>query len=182
MEKVVSEGAGKLATVKGYRFAGKTGTAEKLQDNGSGYSAGHYVASFVGFGPVEDPQVVILVVLDDPQGNYYGGAIASPVAGEIFGQIMRHLTIYPQGGNELPASNVSQESVTPTMQPSLQVPPGKVAVPNVTGKSMREAGEQLTNLGLSIVPMGTGRTTGQSAAPNTIVNPGTEITVYFEDR
>lgn len=182
MEKVVSEGGGKLAAVKGYRFAGKTGTAEKLRDNGSGYSDGRYIASFVGFGPVEDPQVAILVVLDDPQGIYYGGTIAAPVAGEILGKIMRHLNIHPQGGNEFPASKGGQQSVTPIMQPPVQVPPGHVAVPDVSGKSMREAGEQLTNLGLSIVPMGTGRATGQSVVPNSIVNQGTEITVYFEDK
>jgi stage V sporulation protein D (sporulation-specific penicillin-binding protein) len=184
MEKVVSEGGGKLAAVKGYHFAGKTGTAEKLQDNGSGYSAGRYIASFVGFGPVEDPQVAILVVLDDPQGqgSYYGGTIAAPVAGEILGQVMRHLNIYPQAKNDFPIAKVSQEPVAPNKESSVQIPPGTVAMPNVIGKSIREAGEQLTALGLSIVPIGTGRATEQSIANNTIVNQGTEITVYFDDR
>lgn len=181
MEKVVSEGGGKKASLKGYRFAGKTGTAEKLQDDGSGYSAGRYIASFVGFGPVEDPQVAILVVLDDPQGVYYGGEIAAPIAGEILEKIMRHLNILPQIANELPPP---QETIPVSSVPAanVQAPPGKIVVPNITGKSIREAGEKLTELGLSIVPVGTGVAVRQSIAPNTIVDAGTEITIYFESR
>ncbi len=181
MEKVVGEGGGKKASVKGYRFAGKTGTAEKLQEDGSGYSAGHYVASFVGFGPVEDPQVAILVVLDDPQGVYYGGEIAAPIAGEILEKIMRHLNIYPQIANTLPASKESFKA-TVIPRPKVQAPAGKVVVPDVTGKSIRETGETLTQLGLAIVPVGTGVAARQSIAENTIVEVGTEVTVYFEVR
>jgi stage V sporulation protein D (sporulation-specific penicillin-binding protein) len=181
MEKVVAEGGGKKASVKGYHFAGKTGTAEKLQDDGSGYSAGRYVASFVGFGPVEDPQVAILVVLDDPQGAYYGGEIAAPIGGEILEKIMRHLNIHPQIVNPLPASTESFK-VSSIPQPKVQAPPGKVVVPNVTGKSIREVGETLTQLGLSIVPVGTGVAVRQNIAENTIVETGTEITIYFEVR
>lgn len=182
MEKVVSEGGGKKAAIKGYRFAGKTGTAEKLQDDGSGYSAGRYVASFVGFGPVEDPQVAILVVLDDPQGNYYGGEIAAPIAGEILGKIMNHLAIYPQIANELPEVKEQSPVVNPIISPKIQAPAGKVVVPNVTGKSIREAGDALTQLGLAIVPVGTGVAVRQSIAENTIVASGTEITIQFETR
>lgn len=181
MEKVVSEGGGKKAFVKGYRFAGKTGTAEKLQDNGSGYSAGRYVASFVGFGPVEDPQVAVLVVLDDPQGVYYGGEIAAPIAGEILGQIMRHLAIYPQTTYQVPSSKEPPQAVKDVSK-EIKAPPGKVVVPNVTGKSIREAGDKITQVGLSIVPIGTGVAVRQSIAENTIVDAGTEITIYFEQR
>ncbi len=180
MEKVVSEGGGSKAAVKGYHFAGKTGTAEKLKDSGSGYSAGRYVASFVGFGPVEDPQVVILVVLDDPSGVYYGGQIAAPVAGDILGQIMRHLNIRPQIVNE-PVAPTSKHYTPPLpVGPPLQAPPGKVVVPNVLGMSMREAGEALNKLGLAIVPTGTGKAVRQSIPVNTIVEPSSEIIVYFE--
>jgi stage V sporulation protein D (sporulation-specific penicillin-binding protein) len=181
MEKVVSEGGGKKAFVKGYRFAGKTGTAEKLQDNGSGYSAGRYVASFVGFGPVEDPQVAVLVVLDDPQGVYYGGEIAAPIAGEILGQIMRHLAIYPQITYQVPSPKETPQAVRDVSK-EIKAPPGKVVVPNVTGKSIREASEKITQVGLSVVPIGTGVAARQSIAENTIVDAGTEITIYFEPR
>ena len=181
MEKVVSEGGGKKAFVKGYRFAGKTGTAEKLQDNGSGYSAGRYVASFVGFGPVEDPQVAVLVVLDDPQGVYYGGVIAAPIAGEILGQIMRHLAIYPQITYQVPSPKEPPQPVRDAIK-EIKAPPGKVVVPNITGKSIREASEKITQVGLSVVPVGTGVAVRQSIAENTIVDAGTEITIYFEPR
>ena len=181
MEKVVSEGGGKKAFVKGYRFAGKTGTAEKLQDNGSGYSAGRYVASFVGFGPVEDPQVAVLVVLDDPQGVYYGGEIAAPIAGEILGQIMRHLAIYPQITYQVPSPKETPQAVRDAIK-EIKAPPGKVVVPNITGKSIREASEKITQVGLSVVPVGTGVAVRQSIAENTIVDAGTEITIYFEPR
>lgn len=182
MEKVVSEGGGKKAAVKGYRFAGKTGTAEKLQDDGSGYSAGHYVASFVGFGPLPDPQVAILVVLDDPQGSYYGGEIAAPIAGEILGKIMLHLSIYPQIANQLPEVKEPTQIAKVEPAPKIQAPAGKVVVPNVTGKSIREAGETLNQAGLAIVPVGTGIAVRQSIAENTIVESGTEITIQFEPR
>jgi stage V sporulation protein D (sporulation-specific penicillin-binding protein) len=184
MEKVISEGGGQKAAVKGYRFAGKTGTAEKLNASGSGYSAGRYIASFVGFGPVEDPQVVVLVVLDDPKGVYYGGQIAAPVGGDILGQLMRHLNIRPNIITELlTPTPVPQTSSAPVKQQLLQAtPPGKVVVPNVQGMSMREAAERLNKLGLAIVPTGTGVAIGQSIIENTIVEPGTEIIVNFQGR
>lgn len=183
MEKVISEGGGKKAEVKGYHFAGKTGTAEKLNDSGSGYSAGRYIASFVGFGPVEDSQVVILVVLDDPNGVYYGGQIAAPVAGDILGKIMRYLNIRPQVANESLESKVNaQPIVTSTPQPRVEAPLGKVVVPNILGMSMREAGETLNKLGLAMVPIGTGAAVRQNIPANAIVEPNTEIAVYFEAR
>lgn len=181
MEKVVSEGGGMKAAVKGYHFAGKTGTAEKLKDSGSGYSAGRYIASFVGFGPVEDPEVVILVVLDDPNGVYYGGQIAAPVAGDILGKIMRYLNIRPHIVNEPLAPAAQQSSQAPAVKATAEAPPGKAVVPNVLGMSMREAGETLTKVGLAIVPTGTGKAVWQSTPMNTIVTPGTEVIVYFED-
>ena len=182
MEKEVSEGGGNKAAVKGYHFGGKTGTAEKLKEDGSGYSAGRYVASFVGFGPVEDAQVVILVVLDDPQGIYYGGQIAAPVASEIMAQIMRYLNIPPQIMTTNLIPKVPQPSTTQQAKPSVQAPLGKVVVPNVLGMNMREAAEKLNKLGLAIVPTGTGLAVRQNIPENAIVEPNTEISVNFEVR
>ena len=184
LEKVVSEGGGKKAIVKGYRFAGKTGTAEKLNENGGGYMSGHYIASFVGFGPVEDPQVAALVVIDDPEGIYYGGEIAAPVFGEIMTQVMRYLSIRPQNAPELPAAASPAAQLAPpvAVASTIPVPKGKLLVPAVIGKTMREAGDKLVEAGLSFVPVGSGIAYRQSIPPNTIVDPGTEITVYFESR
>ncbi|MDR7868032.1 MAG: penicillin-binding transpeptidase domain-containing protein [Sporomusaceae bacterium] len=188
MEKVISEGGGRRAAVKGYRFAGKTGTAERLKESGGGYEAGRYIASFVGFGPTEDPQVAALVVIDDPVGAYYGGEIAAPVFGEIMNQVMRYLTIRPHNAAELasvPAARPSPPALAPAKQavaPAVKPGPGKVATPNVLGRSMRDAGDLLAGAGLVFVPVGSGVAVRQTVPPNTIVNPGAEVTVYFEPR
>ncbi len=186
LEKVISEGGGKRAAVRGYRFAGKTGTAERLKESGGGYEAGRYIASFVGFGPVEDPQVAALVVIDDPVGDYYGGEIAAPVFGEIMNQVMRYLTIRPQNAAEFTvipapahaAANTGQKPAAPAAKPG----PGKVAVPSVLGRSIRDAGDIITGAGLVFVPSGSGVAVRQSVPPNGIVNLGAEVTVYFESR
>lgn len=184
LEKVVSEGGGKLAAVKGYRFAGKTGTAEKLNADGRGYSEGHYIASFAGFGPVEDPQVAALIVLDDPSGMYYGGTIAAPVFSDIMSQVMRVLNIRPDDNSYvLPPPKPGAEQPVPVQAKPVaptEVPPGHVLVPPLTGCSIREAGEALQSLGLAYVPIGTGVAVKQSIAPFTPVKPGAEIIVYFE--
>lgn len=93
MEKEVSEGGGMNARVPGYHMGGKTGTAQKLDAVRGGYLENEYIASFCGFGPIEDPQAICLVVLDNPRGVYYGGLVAAPVFRETMGQIMRYLEI-----------------------------------------------------------------------------------------
>ncbi len=88
LEKVVSEGGGKNAKIAGYSIGGKTATSQTLPR-----SANRYISSFLGFAPVENPQVLVLVVINDPQGVYYGGTIAAPVAKEIFEDIFPYLGI-----------------------------------------------------------------------------------------
>ena len=95
MEKVVEEGTGKNAQIPGYRIAGKTGTAQKPKENGRGYEAGRYIASFIGFAPVEDPQVLVLVVIDEPQDVIWGGVVAAPVFKNITEFSLHHLKIKP---------------------------------------------------------------------------------------
>jgi stage V sporulation protein D (sporulation-specific penicillin-binding protein) len=87
LEGVVSDGSGKKAAIEGYRIGGKTGTAQKYE-NGR-IAAGKYVASFVGFMPADDPQYLVLVIVDEPQGAYYGSTVAAPVAKEIFEDIIK---------------------------------------------------------------------------------------------
>jgi len=180
MEKEIIEGGGNKAQVAGYRFAGKTGTAQKLNDSGTGYAPGQYIASFVGFGPVEDPQIVALVVIDDPQaGSIYGGQIAAPVFHDIMSRVMPYLGIRPEGGSVL-APVVTPPAVH-RLAPVTNSQ-GKVMVPDVTGQTMRAAGEELTAAGLTFVPVGTGLAVEQSIPANTVVDPSTEITVYFKTK
>ena len=162
LEQVVATGGGRKASVKGYRIAGKTGTAQKINEYGTGYTEGLYIASFCGFGPVENPKVTLLVVIDEPSGgNFYGGQIAAPVAGRIFSQIFRYMRIEPSGemygydDDELSDDfGAGDSSGSPTVQPVV-VPESKpkpepapveqnvdeynAVVPNFYRKSIREA-------------------------------------------
>ncbi|MCB6607619.1 penicillin-binding transpeptidase domain-containing protein [[Clostridium] symbiosum] len=88
LEQVVSEGSGKNAKIEGYRIGGKTATSEKLPR-----SLKKYISSFVGFAPADDPQVIALITIDEPEGVYYGGTIAAPVVGSIFENILPYLGI-----------------------------------------------------------------------------------------
>ena len=91
LESVVSEGSGKNAYVEGYRIGGKTATSQTLPR-----SANKYISSFVGFAPADDPEILGMCVIYDPQGIYYGGTIAAPVIGNIFENILPYLGIEKQ--------------------------------------------------------------------------------------
>ena len=93
LEGVVAEGSGKNAYIEGYRVAGKTGTAQKYE-NGA-VAQGKYVSSFVGFFPANEPRYLALVIVDEPQGAYYGSVVAAPVAAEIFNGIISAKNIPP---------------------------------------------------------------------------------------
>ena len=95
LETVVTEGTGKEAAVPGYNVAGKTGTAQKARTDGRGYAAGKYVASFSGFLPAENPQLLIIVTVDEPKGNIYGGSVAAPAFSTIARFAVAHLKIPP---------------------------------------------------------------------------------------
>lgn len=96
--KVVEEGTGKAAQLDGYTVAGKTGTAQKVEENSVGYSEDKYVASFVGMIPANDPRVVILVILDEPREAYLGSEVAAPVFKQIADFAVKHLGIAPDRG------------------------------------------------------------------------------------
>lgn len=93
LEGVVTQGSGKKAYIEGYRIGGKTGTAQKFE-NGH-IAAGKYVSSFVGFFPANAPKYLALVIVDEPQGAYYGSVVAAPCAGEIFQGIISLKNIQP---------------------------------------------------------------------------------------
>ena len=183
LEQVVATGGGHKAAVKGYRIAGKTGTAQKIREDGAGYMDGRYIASFCGFAPVEDPRVTVLVIIDDPTlGSYYGGQIAAPVAGRIFSQLMRYLHIEPS------SDPLAGMDIVPAEQPKHkpqkvfqgEVPNGKVVMPDFIGLSLREAARKAADSGLTFESEGSGVAAYQSIEPNTLVDAGTEITVHFQ--
>lgn len=90
LEAVVHDGTGNRAYLPGFRIGGKTATSEKLPR-----SQNNYISSFVGFAPANDPQVLAMVLIDEPEGIYYGGTIAAPVIAEVFDSILPYLGIEP---------------------------------------------------------------------------------------
>ena len=142
LEGVVSDqvgGSGRSVYMPGYRIGGKTGTSEKTDKKVDGRVA-YWVSSFMGFAPVEDPQILILVLLDEPaNGNVFGSVIASPVVGGILADTLPYLGIQP---------NYTEEEMQ-TMD---------ISVPYLTGKTIIEAENRLNREGLKHKIIGKGKT------------------------
>ncbi|MGD9329662.1 MAG: penicillin-binding protein 2 [Desulfobacterales bacterium] len=108
MEMVLTEGGtGVKAALNGYSACGKTGTAQKIGADGK-YAKDRYVASFAGFAPVEDPRLAILVLIDEPRGDYYGGTVAAPVFREIAQSALGYLNVRPS--ERAPKMTVSEKT------------------------------------------------------------------------
>ena len=122
LEAVVSSGTGKNAYLPGFRIGGKTATSEKLPR-----SENKYISSFLGFAPANDPQVIALVLIDEPVGIYYGGTIAAPVIATLFDNILPYMGINPQY----------------TSQEEEKYDIGTMIVPNFIGKTKEEVNDLL---------------------------------------
>ncbi|HHY97795.1 MAG TPA: stage V sporulation protein D [Firmicutes bacterium] len=163
LESVVVNGSGTRAQIKGYRVAGKTGTAEKPE-------AGRYgekrISSFLGFAPVDDPRIAVLVVLDEPDcGISYGGVIAAPVFKSIVEDSLRYLKV--------PAAIVKEDEGKEQEQ---------VEVPNVRGLTFNEAKEVLTSKGFLVRTEGEGEIVAEQVPkPGVKVAEKTCIILYFND-
>jgi len=96
---ILPGGTGTQASLEGYTAAGKTGTARKVDDSGQ-YANDRHVASFIGFAPVENPQIAVLVVIDEPKGQIYGGAVAAPVFKKIAQSTLNYLNVPPKNVTE----------------------------------------------------------------------------------
>ena len=137
MEAVVEGGTGKNAYIPGYRVAGKTATSEKLDDE-EGTDQMKYVASFVCFAPADDPEVAILVGVDEPPGEYRGGGVlAAPIAREVMESTLKYLNVEPQY-TEAELAKVSKTA------------------PNLTGETVSEAKQIAANHGLTVKVIGSG--------------------------
>ena len=156
MEEVVSEGTGSNAYVPGFRVAGKTGTAQKIVDGR--YAPGKYIGSFVAVAPADDPKVAVLVIVDEPEGIYYGGSVAAPVAGQLIEETLNYLEVKPEYTEE------EKEEFHNTQ-----------IVPDVRNLKIEEAGRILTDLGFRYT------TESYDFDQNSVVIeqfplPGTEVT------
>ncbi|WP_314655263.1 penicillin-binding transpeptidase domain-containing protein, partial [uncultured Selenomonas sp.] len=174
LEQVVASGGGKKAEVKGYRIAGKTGTAQKIRRETAGYLEGRYIASFCGFAPVEDPIFTVLVMIDDPRGgDFYGGQIAAPVASRIFTQLLRYAHVEPSSNTFAETTSETEKGRSDDeekrMEAAATPPEGKAVVPDFTGLSLREAARLAELRGLTFESEGTGAAVSQSLSVNDIV-------------
>lgn len=160
LESVVSEGTGSKAYIPGYRIGGKTATSEKLPRR-----SGKYIASFMSFAPAEDPQVMALVLIDEPQGVYYGGTVAGPVMQELLRNILPYLGIEPQY-SEKEAEEAAKAVTT---------------VPDLLGMTLGEAKNALFQAGLSAQTETEGETiTRQTPPAGELVNKGTKVILSLE--
>lgn len=175
LEQVVATGGGQKARVKGYRIAGKTGTAQKIRVDSVGYKDGSYIASFCGFAPVEDPEVALLVIIDDPSGIYYGGQIAAPVAAKIFQQLFLYLNVEPSSD---PFSE-KRPAPPPEEKPRQAAAPAHAVVPEALGLTEPEARQRFEKAGVRMRAEGRGVAVGQDIAPGTAVPSGAEVVVRF---
>lgn len=157
METVVND-SGSKAAVKGYRIGGKSGTSEK-QPRGNN----KYIGSFVAAAPIDDPQIVVLVILDEPEGeSYYGGQTAAPVAGKIVEEILQYYNIEP---------TYTEAELAAMM----------TTVPDVTGKTLEEAKNTMTAARLGSRVSGTGATVvSQEPAAGTSLKEYSAVTLYTE--
>lgn len=165
LESVVVNGSGFRAKVPGYRVAGKTGTAEKPE---AGRYSDKRIASFLGFAPVEDPKIAIIVIWDEPDvGISYGGVVAAPTFQAILKDVLRYM--------EIPPSMPPQ-----TEEPSHESQ--QVIVPNLIGHNPDDAGRLLVaQFGLDVSTKGQGiRVVHQTPAPEAKVKRGTTVILYLD--
>ncbi|MCX0396721.1 stage V sporulation protein D [Clostridium perfringens] len=162
LESTVSNGSSKDAGIEGIKVAGKTGTAEKVDPETGTYGAG-YIASFAGFAPYDNPQVSLIVIIDNPKnGEHFGGIVAAPFAGELFNNIFNYISL---NEGQLDAKDES------------------VIIPDLRGDKVTSAEKTLNELGINCVIEGDGTfVTSVTPIPGYKVKKGDSITLYAGSR
>ncbi|MBV9958253.1 MAG: transpeptidase family protein [Acidobacteria bacterium] len=213
LEGVTLNGTAKKAQLDGYTAAGKTGTAQKIDPKTKTYSASKFIGSFVGFAPVENPAVVIIVVIDEPAGAYHGGDVAAPVFREIAEQILPGLNVTPdtlmkdgpapalvaqdngsteaaeRARAEMARLNEECQATLPRVARANEKSGGEVVyalasnravlMPDLRGRSVRDAARICAQLGLQLEAHGEGRALKQSPAAGSELDTGQLVQVQF---
>jgi len=208
LEGVTLHGTAKKAQLDGYSAAGKTGTAQKIDPKTRAYSSTKFVGSFVGFAPVSNPQVVIIVVIDEPGGAYHGGDVAAPVFSEVAEQILPSLGVMPDiETKSVPdliaqldpehAERLREEQAQTAQQRKATLPTvdnnggrdGEVVyavatkkavlMPDLRGRSVRDVARTCAQLGLQVEARGEGRVLKQNPSAGTEVSTGQLVYVDF---
>jgi cell division protein FtsI (penicillin-binding protein 3) len=158
-------GTGMMANVDGFEVAGKTGTAQKADPVHGGYAAKKRVASFIGFVPANDPRLVALVLIDEPEVNVYGGIVAAPVFRNIAQASLRHLAVAPQQAAVIPVPASRPEALVRRLTKpnnSTATDAGDGSAPDFVGLSLREALEKAQTLKVKVRLHGNGYVVRQS--------------------
>src|SRR6266404_3644569 len=208
LEGVTLKGTAKKAQLDGYSAAGKTGTAQKIDPKTRAYSRTKYVGSFVGFAPVKNPAVVIIVVMDEPAGSYHGGDVAAPVFREIAEQILPELGVMPdidmktapdliarvnpESADGVRDQQARSEQERQATMPTVDSNGGKggevvyavasnktILMPDLRGRSVRDVARTCAQLGLQIEAHGEGRVLKQNPSPGREVESGRVVYVDF---
>ncbi len=160
LESVVAVGTGNKTYIPGYRIGGKTATSEKLPRK-----TGKYIASFCAFAPAENPQVIAIVLVDEPQGVYYGGQVAGPVMKELLSNALPYLGITPEYTQE----ELEMDGVAP------------VTVSSYVGKTINQAKADAVKEKITIEIIGEGESiTSQFPPEGTIINQNSKILLYTD--
>ncbi|HSM51601.1 MAG TPA: penicillin-binding transpeptidase domain-containing protein [Thermoanaerobaculia bacterium] len=191
LAEAVANGTGKQAAIEGYAVAGKTGTAQKAVP-GVGYLHDEFVASFVGFAPAERPVVVAAVAIDDPKGAYHGGEVAAPVFRAVVERALLYLGVPPR---REPLERWPGEPAAPAEEPADAEPvlvaevaaeadpepaPAGPALPDLVGRSAREAMAGVARLGLRPILVGQGVVERQEPPAGTPLPPrGSPVQLYL---
>jgi cell division protein FtsI (penicillin-binding protein 3) len=173
------------AAVEGYRVAGKTGTAQKVDPVTKGYSVDKRTASFVGFIPADNPRLVILVVVDEPKTSPYGGVVAAPAFSAIAQQSLCYLKVTPD-----PALKTRHETIevktpapadvtTAAAEGTINDGVEGTVMPDFRRMSMRQVMQTMEKRGLNVKLLGSGRAMEQNPPPGQRIGPTDQVWVKF---
>ena len=179
MTQVVAAGTGHNAAIPGYEVAGKTGTAQKLDPTTRRYSRNPGVLSFVGFAPADEPRLVMLVMLDEPRTEKWGSEAAAPIFAAIGAEVLRYLDVPPRDVAPLqivtgPADGAAGRLRLASMSAEPFADRERV-VPDLRGRTLRQALAMLAPLGVAVRLEGGGRVVAQTPAPGAPVELETSV-------
>ncbi len=157
---VVESNTGSNAYVQGYSIGGKSGTSQKIDVDSTGNT---YVASYCAFAPADDPEIIMLVMVDDPQGEkYYGSQVAAPVCTEVLSEVLPYLGYFPEYSDE-------------------ELEELEVSVPNVEYRTVDEATATIEELGLEVNVIGDGDTVLRQSPTGATVQRGGTVVLYTDN-
>jgi len=175
-------GTGVKAALDEFEVAGKTGTAQKPDFKNGSYVEDAYVASFLGFVPARQPRLAILVTVDEPQKEHYGGLVAAPAFREIAEESLSYLGVHREN-RSLPKVQLASYETNGRAALNLAQASGRSSVPmmpDFTGASVRTAVRMANRNALDVEVKGSGRAVAQRPAPGAAPTSGTQVTVWFQ--